>query len=187
MYLKVLIMLSYLFLFSELLLSFIKRSKRKSVKIRGDKGSLTIIWIIITICLCAGFNLGKYNAWVVYNYVIYAAGIMLFFLGLIIRWTSILQLKKAFTVDVAINQEHKLKTDGLYNIIRHPSYMGGILILTGLSLGMNSLLSFLVIVPPVYFAFLYRIKVEESVLKKEFGSEYEEYMKKVKRIIPFIY
>jgi len=35
--------------------------------------------------------------------------------------------------------------------------------------------------------FLYRIKIEESMLIKKFGDEYREYTEKTKKIIPFIY
>jgi protein-S-isoprenylcysteine O-methyltransferase Ste14 len=187
MYLKILISLSWLFVISEMVLTFLKRSKRKSVKIKRDKGSLILVWIIITISITTGFNLGHYGRWESGNYIIYYVGITVFLSGLIIRWMSIIQLKKAFTVDVVINQGHKLKTDGLYSIVRHPSYLGGILIVTGLSLGMNSLLSFLVVVPPVFLAFIYRIKVEEYVLALEFDREYDEYSKNTRKIIPFIY
>jgi len=34
---------------------------------------------------------------------------------------------------------------------------------------------------------LYRIGVEERMLIERFGDEYREYMKKTKKIIPFIY
>jgi protein-S-isoprenylcysteine O-methyltransferase Ste14 len=98
-----------------------------------------------------------------------------------------MQLKKAFTVDVAINQNHELKTDGLYKTVRHPSYFGLLLILSGLSIGMNSLLSFLVITLPVFLAISYRIYVEEVVLLEEFGAKYEEYRKATKKLIPYIY
>lgn len=32
-----------------------------------------------------------------------------------------------------------------------------------------------------------RINIEEKLLLEQFGSEYEEYMKKTKRMIPWIY
>ena len=44
--------------------------------------------------------------------------------GLIIRWIAILQLGKSFTVDVAITDAASLKTDGIYERVRHPSYLG---------------------------------------------------------------
>lgn len=100
---------------------------------------------------------------------------------------AITQLKKAFTADVAITREHKLKTDGLYRLARHPSYLGLLLIMTGLAAGMNTLQSFFIATIPVSAALLYRISVEEKILKDEFGSGYMDYAKKTRKIIPLIY
>ena len=107
--------------------------------------------------------------------------------GLIVRWIAILQLGKAFTVDVAITEAAKLKTDGIYERIRHPSYSGMLAIVMGFGATMSSLYSFLVLVIPVLIAVIYRIYVEEKVLVKEFGNSYLEYKSKTKRLIPGIY
>jgi protein-S-isoprenylcysteine O-methyltransferase Ste14 len=90
-------------------------------------------------------------------------------------------------VDVVINRDHELKTDGLYGIVRHPSYFGLLLLLTGLSLGMNSLLSALLVIIAVSAALLYRISVEEKILEQEFGIMYRDYKTVTKKLIPFIY
>ena len=185
--LRLVMYLSYLFLFSELILMLTKRSKNKSVKSRGDRGSLIILWLTIAICLTLGFNLAKFGVWSPVNYFLGFLGLLLLFCGLIIRWTTIIQLKKEFTVDVAINQIHQLKTDGLYKIVRHPSYLGLLMILTGFSLGMNTIISFIVVMLPVFLAIIYRIKVEENLLVKTFGEEYIKYASSTKKIIPFVY
>jgi protein-S-isoprenylcysteine O-methyltransferase Ste14 len=187
MLMGIIIYLSFLFLLSEIILTLTKRSKKKSVKKKKDRGSMVLLWTVITTSLTAGFNLADYSTWNSLNYFISFFGLLLFLLGLIIRWTAIIQLKKAFTVDVAINQEHKLKTEGLYKIVRHPSYLGLLLIISGLSTGMNSLISFLVITIPVFLTIVYRINVEEAVLLEEFGSKYADYSKTTKKIIPYLF
>jgi protein-S-isoprenylcysteine O-methyltransferase Ste14 len=184
---NILMYLSFMFLFSEIVLTLTKRSKQKSVKKKEDRGSMVILWVIIAIGITAGFYLGNHRVWIFSNYVIASIGLLLFFFGLAIRWTTIIQLKKAFTVDVVINKEHELKTDGLYKIVRHPSYFGLILIVSGLSIGMNSLLSFLIITVPVFFAIVYRIYVEEAVLLEEFGVKYKDYCKTTKKLIPYFF
>jgi protein-S-isoprenylcysteine O-methyltransferase Ste14 len=98
-----------------------------------------------------------------------------------------MQLKKRFTVDVAINREHDLKTDGMYKIIRHPAYLGLFLIFTGLAISLNSIISLLVIIIPVFLVIQYRIYVEEAVLIEEFGDVYRQYSARTKRIIPWIF
>lgn len=185
--LRFIIYFSYLFLFSELILILTKRSKNKSVKRRGDRGSLIILWLSISVCLSLGFNLAQFGVWSSSDYLIGFLGLLVSFSGMIFRWTTIIQLKKAFTVDVAINQAHQLKTDGMFKMVRHPSYLGLITILTGFALGMNTLISFIVVVLPVFMAIMYRIKVEENLLVETFGEEYIKYSSSTKRIIPFVY
>ena len=92
-----------------------------------------------------------------------------------------------FTVDVAIANEHTLKTNGLYKVVRHPSYLGLILIIAGLGLCLNSWLSFIIMFVPTFIAISYRIAIEEKALIEEFGDQYTQYKSKVKRLIPGIY
>ncbi len=179
---RLFIYLSFAFAFSELMLALIKRSKKRSVKIRNDKGSFIIIWLIITLGFTGGFFLSKpvNDFWVGFGFVIIIG-------GLLIRWIAILQLGKSFTVDVAIQKIANLKTDGIYKRIRHPSYLGIMLVVAGFSLIMSSIYSFLIFVVPVFLAVNYRISIEEKVLINEFGDSYPEYISKTKKLIPFIY
>ncbi len=184
---RAVIYLSFAFGISELALVLFRRARTGLVKTRGDRGSLIIMWIAMISCITAGFFLAKYSRWLAINYVFAAAGIMLYIFGLIIRWLSIIRLKQRFTVDVAVNREHHLETGGLYRYLRHPSYSGLLLIITGLSLAMNSLISLIVVVVPVFFSISYRIIVEERLLVREFGQSYINFCATRKRIIPFIY
>jgi protein-S-isoprenylcysteine O-methyltransferase Ste14 len=183
----IILCLAYLFGISETILAIRKRSKKETVKLKKDKGSLIALYVVFTISMTAGFFLADFRFAGTINYIIALLGLIIYFAGLFIRWTSIIQLKKAFTVDVAINKEHELKTDGLYRFVKHPAYLGLFLIFMGLSVSMNSLLSFLAVSVPVFLVILYRIRVEEEVLIEEFGIPYIEYSKSTKKIIPFVY
>lgn len=184
---RLIVYLAFAFAFSEFVLMFFKRSKIKTAKTRKDKGSMILIWVMITTGFTGGFFLAKHDSWNSINSVITGIGLMLVLSGIIIRWIAIIQLGKSFTVDVAITDVARLKTDGLYERIRHPSYLGLLLIIIGFSLTMNSFYSFLVLVVPVFLAITYRISVEEKVLINEFSDNYIEYKSKTKKIIPGIY
>jgi protein-S-isoprenylcysteine O-methyltransferase Ste14 len=176
------ILISYLFGLSELILMIVKRSRIGKTRTRLDKGSLIVLWLCITLGITGGFFLaGPVNQfWAGF-------GTVFLFCGLLIRWIAILQLGKAFTVDVAITEAAKLKTDGIYERVRHPSYLGILMIAAGFSSWMNSIWSFLVLFIPVFLAVLYRIKVEEELLVSEFGNSYINYRTSTKRLIPGIY
>lgn len=186
---RILIYLSYGFFISEFILMLLKRSKKTSTVKRKDKGSLLILWVSIPVCITAGFyaaNISK-CVWISSGEIIFYSGLFVFLIGFILRWSAIFQLKKAFTVDVAINQNHILKTDGLYKKIRHPSYSGLFLILAGLSFAMNNIFSFLLITIIIFTAINYRIYIEEKILTEEFGGIYENYKSKTKKLIPGIF
>jgi len=145
------------------------------------------LWLVMIFCITAGFFNAKYNRWVPLNYFLALSGILSYISGLIIRWISIMQLKQRFTVDVAINRHHLLETGGLYRYLRHPSYLGLLLIIIGLSLAMSSLISFIIVVVPVFLVLNYRIRIEEELLEREFGEKYCSYKASRKKMIPFVF
>ena len=174
-------------LLSELLLNRLLRSGGTDKKDR-DQGSLRIIWLTIGVANTAGVLSAFYlKAPVSNSPLINGIGLSIIALGVIIRFFSIWSLGRFFTVDVTIRKDHKLKTDGIYGLLRHPSYSGSILSFIGLGFSLNNWISVLAISIPVTIAMLYRINIEEKLLMKQFGSEYSDYMKKTYRLIPWIY
>jgi len=178
---------SLLIIVSEVFLFIIKRSKSDKVSIRKDKSSMLLLWLVITGSIFASVYLARMYPHSERFVYLQWAGVVIVFAVFAVRWTAIYQLKEAFTVDVVISKNHKVKSDGLYKQIRHPSYLGLILELSGLSLLFNSWLPLFVINIPVFLALHYRINVEEELLISAFGKEYEEYKKRTKRILTGIY
>jgi protein-S-isoprenylcysteine O-methyltransferase Ste14 len=120
------------------------------------------------------------------NLVLMGIGVGMIFLGLIIRIVAMGTLKKNFSNRLRIREGHTLVTNGIYHWIRHPAYLGLILIVLGIPVLLSSVLGFLVmfLVVPLL---LHRIKLEEAMLIGQFGAKYEEYMSQSKRLIPFLY
>ena len=176
--------LQLLFFITELSLLLFRRSKQSTAKNKRDRRSLLILWIVIAGSLVLGPWAAAYGVWTFDGALI---GIIIYIIGFIIRWIAVYQLGKMFTVDVAIANEHTLKTSGLYTVVRHPSYLGLILIIAGLGVCLNSLLSFILMFVPTFIAISYRISIEEKALIEEFGDQYIAYKAKVKRLIPGIY
>jgi protein-S-isoprenylcysteine O-methyltransferase Ste14 len=92
-----------------------------------------------------------------------------------------------FTVDVTIRENHKIKKDGLYKILRHPAYSGMIISFIGFGLSLNNWISFLVVAIPITSVMILRIKAEEASLLKQFGNEYSDYIKTTYRLMPWVY
>ncbi len=83
------------------------------------------------------------------------------------------------------NRGHRVVTAGPYSYIRHPMYMGVIILVFSSSLALGSFLGF---VPSALIGLLYIIRtiLEDRMLKEELDG-YQEYATKVKyRLIPGI-
>jgi protein-S-isoprenylcysteine O-methyltransferase Ste14 len=187
-----LLAISLAFLASELGLLFFKHSRSgssagNSGRVQKDKNSLRMLWLVIG----SSMTLGVFAALVFFPKVQFISlgwiPLVVVGAGFLLRWIAIFQLREAFTVDVAISKTHQLKQDGLYRLVRHPSYTGLLLIFLGISLLLHNWTSMFLVNVPVIIALLYRIRIEEEALCEAFGQLYREYMQKTKRLIPFLY
>lgn len=114
-------------------------------------------------------------------------GIILLFFGIAIRVWAIQTLGKHFTATVQIKENHQLITNGPYSIVRHPSYLGAWMAITGTALFLNSYIGVLVAFFGMMYAYYVRIAVEEKALTDSFGLLYKDYQRRVKKIIPLIW
>ena len=82
--------------------------------------------------------------------------------------------------------DQKVVSTGLYAMVRHPMYTGGLLLFIGMSLSLGSwwgLLAYLLMIP----ALIWRIHDEERLLTKNL-PDYGEYKNRVRyRLIPFVW
>ncbi len=179
--------LGLIYVVSELALGFLRRSGAKSK--RQDGGSLTVLWITITLSIIAGMIV----TWALPQFSFPLSRAVAQILGtvfafaLVLRWWAILSLGKFFTVDVAIAQDHRLIIRGPYHWMRHPSYTGMLLAFFALGATFQNWISIACIMVPISIALAYRIYVEEIALEATFGSAYHRYAETTKRLIPGIF
>jgi len=172
---------------SEIGLNLLLRSGKADSKDK-DKGTIRLIWVSIGVAIAAGILCASFFRFPIVNSPIVAyVGMAIIVLGIAIRFFSIWSLGRMFTVDVTIREDHWVKSNGIYGLVRHPSYSGSILSFIGFGLSFNNWATVVVIIVPVTYAMLKRIRLEEQVLLEQFGGEYADYMLKTKRLIPWIY
>lgn len=116
-----------------------------------------------------------------------ALGIFMIVAGLILRIYAILTLGKFFTATARATKQHILVKTGPYSIIRHPSYAGAIIVMTGVPILLNNILTFFSTIFLLTLAYYIRIKNEEKVLISIFGDKYRQYSLSVKKMIPHIW
>lgn len=113
-------------------------------------------------------------------------GVVLFAAGGALRIWPVFVLGNRFSGLVAIQPGHTLVTNGIYGVIRHPSYLGLLINSLGWSLAFRSgvgVLLTVLLIPPL----LARINAEEKLLRSEFGDDYNAYRSRTWRLIPRIY
>jgi protein-S-isoprenylcysteine O-methyltransferase Ste14 len=113
-------------------------------------------------------------------------GVALYTVGGVLRLWPVFVLGRRFSGLVAIQPGHTLVTDGIYSVIRHPSYLGLLAGSFGWALafrsGIGLVLAALMIIPTIG-----RIRSEEALLREQFGEEYERFCARTSRLIPGIY
>jgi protein-S-isoprenylcysteine O-methyltransferase Ste14 len=107
---------------------------------------------------------------------------------LIFSWVQIWATKalgENYSQDVVIKKEHKLITKYPFKFIRHPQYLSQILMDIG---GAIATLSFILLpVALIQIPFLFmRASLEDKLLEKHFGEDFESFKKKTGQIFPFI-
>ena len=172
---------------SELLLAATKRAGGDAT--RRDAKSLRLIWIVVGAALFLGFQALEQwrDARLPEPQLFRILGALLFAFGLALRWYSIVQLGRFFTVNVAIAADHKLIESGPYRFVRHPSYTGMLIAFLGFALTLGNWAALLIMFVPVAWAFIYRINVEERALVSALGERYLAYSRRTKRLVPFVY
>ena len=179
--------LGFLYALSEAGLVWLKRSGKAAAD--ADRGSLSLIWLVIGASVGAAFicantlprlTLGPFGIW-------RPAGLVVFVAGVVVRWYAILSLGRFFTVNVAIAADHRLVEAGPYRLLRHPSYTGALLAFLGLGVCLDNWASLALLMVPTSVVFLWRMRIEENALLETFGERYRDYMRRTRRLIPFIY
>jgi protein-S-isoprenylcysteine O-methyltransferase Ste14 len=126
------------------------------------------------------------NLWAADEVVTPYVGLALLTLGGTLRLAAVFALGRRFTGLVAIQEEHRLQTGGLYRRIRHPSYAGMLLYMAGYVLVFRCWLG-LLLVAGTLAVLLARMNAEEALLESEFGEEYASYRRRTWRLVPWVF
>lgn len=117
---------------------------------------------------------------------VYYIGIALMLAGIAFRQWAIAVLGRYFSGVIGVQKEQKVVDTGPYRWIRHPSYTGALIFYIGMGSAAQSWIATLIGIAIFGIVYGVRIFLEEKVLISELGSSYVEYMKRTKRVIPFI-
>ena len=168
-------------------------SKRKAPKVSSksdDRGSLMAVMLLLCIGIAADFTLSfqlPQAAIRSERAPVFFVGIGLMFAGMALRLYSISLLGRYFTFEVTIQTDQPVIEAGPYRYIRHPSYTGALITVTGLGLALGNWAGLIALLGCMVVAYSYRIPIEESALVAVLGEPYEKYIRRTHRLIPYIF
>jgi len=159
--------------------------RRGATRVKRDRGSGALIIFTVFISIILAFSFGYAGIGMLPDWAFYL-GFFLMFLGILVRQWAIAVLGRFFSLTVRIAEDHRVVEKRPYRLVRHPSYTGVLITFIGLALAVQSLGALLVLLGVFSISYGYRIGVEEKTLLSELGEDYANYMKRTKRIIPYL-
>jgi protein-S-isoprenylcysteine O-methyltransferase Ste14 len=157
--------------------------------VREDRGNRWVLPVFLVLGLLAAYlpaYADRKGFWAIDGDAVRWLGVALFAAGGALRLWPVFVLGDRFSGLVAIQPGHTLVTDGVYGVIRHPSYLGLLVSSLGWGLAFNSWVGVVLaalLLPPL----VARIYAEERLLRAQFGDKYAAYCARTSRLIPGIY
>lgn len=156
---------------------------------REDRGNRWVLIPFTVIGLLSGWLpafTDRMDFWTLDGDAVRWLGVVLFAIGGALRIWPVFVLGRRFSGLVAIQTGHSLVTDGVYGVVRHPSYLGLLVGMVGWALAFRAgagLVLTALIVPPL----IVRMNAEEQMLRSQFGAQYDAYRARTARLIPGVY
>lgn len=166
------------------------RPRAKGEMLKEERGDWSF-WLI-TIGMIAAFYLPPFEylfapAVLPRTDWVQIIGLTVIFIGAILFVWARRVLGHFYSGHVSVIKGQPLVQRGPYLIIRHPAYMGYLLISFGISIGFSSLSGFAAVIFILLPSVIYRLRVEDKLLAEHFGEEFRIYAGKTARLVPFIW
>lgn len=117
----------------------------------------------------------------------FTLGVLIAWLGLLLRWWSFASLGQYFTVVVTTSADQPVVDRGPYRVLRHPSYTGLLLAFAGAGLMVGNWVSLAGAVGLMLAALGYRLQIEERALEAALGERYRDFAVSRARLIPYVW
>ncbi len=114
-----------------------------------------------------------------------ALGALLAFAGLVFCVWARFTLAGNWSDFVQIKQDHELIVEGPYRWVRHPIYTGLLLMFAGTALAVGEWRGVLAVAIAAA-AFWRKLRLEEGLMRRQFGEAYARYAARTPALIPFI-
>lgn len=117
-------------------------------------------------------------------------GLLLPLVGVALLWAGVLfaiwartTLGRNWSAVVQVKQDHELVERGPYRWVRHPIYTGLLMAFLGTTFALGEWRGLLG-TAIVAASFWIKLRLEERWMREQFGVRYEDYMRRVKALVP---
>ena len=141
--------------------------------------SMPVVWFAIAYCDRHGIVVFGQQPWIRW------LGIAAFAGGQTMRLLALHQLGAQYSSYITVQEGHQLVEGGIYRWIRHPYYVGNLLVVPGTMLVFRSIFGIFVFGLAIGFV-LSRVRREELYLSQHLAG-YEQYQRRTWKLIPYIY
>ena len=112
------------------------------------------------------------------------AGLTLVGAGIALRRRAVRELGRFFTYTVKVVPGQTVVSSGPYRLVRHPSYVGNLLVTAGLGLAADNWVSLACALFVPLAGHVVHIRYEERLLEAELGEPYRDYERRTRRLVP---
>jgi protein-S-isoprenylcysteine O-methyltransferase Ste14 len=140
-----------------------------------------LVLVNLTFLLLKGLNIPVYRIFGTFGFIDLIA-LSFLIIGAVILFLSTISLNNDLIFGLSSSDNHKLQTKGIYSISRHPFYLGFIFILFSSCLFNPHFINIVAFLGAWFIHHIIMIE-EEKFLTSQYGEEYSQYTKNVKRYI----
>jgi protein-S-isoprenylcysteine O-methyltransferase Ste14 len=165
------------------------------VSARGNKATayrLNPVWRTLALLVLIGLFLAIRARPDIFTYSLYPATETLRWTGAVVCAAGVgfaiwarQTLGSNWSGNPTIKEGHELVEAGPYRLVRHPIYTGILVGLAGSGIGSGQV-KHLVVLGVAAVLLWIKLKVEESLMLRQFPQAYPDYMKRTKALIPFV-
>ncbi len=186
------ILAAYVILIAYFAITESRRKGQAATTLRGgpfDQASTRLLSLAVAIniiLLIVALGLNYFQLGLTVD-VIGWIGIAVMLCGITLRMWAVQTLGRFYTRTLRISESQRVVQEGPYKNVRHPGYLGVILLWVGAGLATVNWIVAALVTLTVIAAYRYRINAEERMLVASFGEQYEAYMKHTWRLLPFVW
>jgi len=186
------ILLAYLILIVYYAVTESRRQGDAAKTLKGgqfDKGSTRLLSLAVAInigVLIVANALNYFQIGLMVDFIGWI-GIAVMFGGITLRVWATQTLGRFYTRTLLIRDDHHIVQDGPYAKVRHPGYLGVILLWLGAGLATVNWIAAALVTFTILAAYRYRIHTEENMLVASFGQDYKQYMGHTWRLLPYVW